>query len=151
LLRAGKPNYAEAEKILSSLDKDLLASDINKPFVQAYLAEARLGLNKTAGVDTQLQAALKAGTDPALRALVYNLLGDFHRLKNNNKEAFWHYLRVDAQYNSDPEELAKALYYLSSLFDSVKKDPIRGKECMRRLLDKTFAGTRYQALAKQKK
>lgn len=150
LLRGAKPNYAEAEKMLKSLDGDLSATDLHKPFVQAYLAEAQLGQKKTTGVDKELKAALKASTDSKLRGLVHNLLGDFHRLKNQNGEAFWHYLRVDALYNDDPEEQAKALYYLSSLFDSVKKDPLRGKDCMRRLLEKGFDGTRYQALAKKK-
>jgi hypothetical protein len=59
-----------------------------------------------------------------------------------------HHLRVDAPYNEDPEEQAKALYYLRELFDSQKRDPIRAKECARRLqADKRLAGTVYQRLA----
>ena len=44
------------------------------------------------------------------------------------------------------EEQGKALYQLATLFDKVKKDPIRGKECLERLRDKRFAGTTAQKL-----
>ena len=65
------------------------------------------------------------------------------------RQALWQYLRVDALYGEDVEEQAKALYHLVGLFDKVKKDPIRGKECAARLLDKRFAGTAYQRLLMQ--
>ncbi len=80
--------------------------------------------------------------------MAYNLLGDYYSRKGQAEEAFWNYLRVDAMYNEDIEEQAKALYRLTTLFDKVKKDPIRGKEYADRLQGTRFAGTTYQKLAK---
>ena len=37
----------------------------------------------------ELRDLLKAGENPRLRALVFNLLGDFHRKNNRLEDAFW--------------------------------------------------------------
>ena len=67
---------------------------------------------------------------------------------NRLEEAFWQYLWVDQEYNQDPEEHSKALYYLAILFDRVKRRPDRAKTCLDRLLkDKLFAGLEYQKQA----
>ncbi len=145
-LRAGKP--AEAQKRLEALLTTLSAGDAEKPFVEAYLAEAKIGLGKVDGLDRQLADTLKSTGDNQLRGVVHNLLGEYHLKKSAPEEAFWHFLRVDALYNEVPEEQARALYHLGTLFDKVKKDPVRGRECFRRLAGKAFDGTRYQKLAK---
>jgi hypothetical protein len=149
LLRAGKP--ADAEKLLLKLSKNMVKGDPQRPFVIALLADSQMGQRKFAGVEAQLKEALKASTDGRLRGLVYNLLGDYYRGKNQQEDAFWSYLRVDAQYNEDPEQQAKALYWLRKLFDKPKNDLARAKECEMRLLGKTFDGTVYQRLAKNEK
>jgi hypothetical protein len=146
LLRVGR--FADAEKRLEKLDASMSAGDAQRPFVKAYLAESRIGQNKLAGVEKQLTEVIRGNNDPRVRGTAYNLLGDYYRKTGKQASAFWSYLRVDAMYNEDPEEHAKALYYLSSLFDKEKKDPIRGKECSDRLKGKRFAGTVYQKLLK---
>jgi len=148
-LRAGK--HAEAQKRLEGLLATLSADDAEKPFVEAYMAEARIGQGTIDGLDKQLAATLKATADNQLRGVLHNLLGEYHLKKGAPAEAFWHFLRVDALYNEVPEEQAPALFHLGSLFDTVKKDPIRGRECHRRLAGKAFEGTRYQKLLPKEK
>jgi tetratricopeptide (TPR) repeat protein len=146
LLRTGK--FADAEKRLKGLGASLAKDDPQRGFIQAYLAASHIGQNNLEGAGKQLTEAIRASRDGRLKGLAYNLLGDYSRKKGQPEEAFWQYLRVDALYNEDPEEQAKALYYLRELFDSQKRDPIRAKECARRLqADKRLAGTVYQRLA----
>jgi predicted negative regulator of RcsB-dependent stress response len=147
LLRADK--WTDAETRLEKLSKDLSDADAVRPFVLAYLAEARIGQNKLDGLEKQLKDLIAANNDSRLRGVLYNRLGDYYRKKAKPADAFWSYLRVDAMYNEDPEEQAKALYYLSSLFDKEKKDPIRGKECIERLKSKRFDGTVYQKMVEK--
>lgn len=145
-LRAGKP--ADAQKHLQKLAASLSGADPEKPFVDAYLAEAQIGLGKLDGADAALTEVLKVSADPKLRGLVHNLLGDWCEKKSQPEDAFWHYLRVDALYNDEPEEHARALYRLKVLYDKVKKDPVRAGECERRLMGPAYDGTRYQKLGK---
>jgi tetratricopeptide (TPR) repeat protein len=147
LLRGGK--YADAERRLAKLAASLSPGDVQAPFVRAYRAECQLGQNNLTSVVKELTDVIRASADPKLRGLAHNLLGDYYRKKGQPDEALWQYLRVDALYNEDAEEQAKALYHLAGLFDKVKKDPLRGKECASRLLDKRFAGTVYQRLLLQ--
>jgi hypothetical protein len=149
LLRSGK--YIDAEKKLEKLAASMSAGDAQRPFVQLFLLESQIGQDKKEGVEKQLIEVIRGNSDIRLRGTAYNLLGDFYRKNGRALDAFWSYLRVDAMYNEDPEEQAKALYYLSLLFDKEKKDPIRGKECATRLEDKRFAGTTYQKMAKMSK
>jgi hypothetical protein len=149
LLRGRK--YPDAEKRLKGMAAGMPAGDPQKPYIQAYLAESQLGQSNLKEAKAQLEDALKAAGDNRLRGVVHNLLGDYYRGTNQNKEAFWHYLRVDALYNEDPEEQAKALFYLKTLFDKEKSDPVRARECGERLKEERFAGTRWQKLAGDEK
>jgi hypothetical protein len=143
--------YPEAEKKLAALEGSLPAGDAMRAYVMVYRAESQLGQGNLKPVEKQLQAALRATSDDRVRALAHNLLGDYYWRQGKNEEAFWQYLRVDVVYNQDPEEHAKALYYLSKLFDQVKGQPARAKECAARLAEPLFAGTLYQRLANEKK
>ena len=144
LLRGGK--FAEAEKRLAKLSATISRDDPQALVVRAYLAESRMGQNDLASVEKELTEVIRASADGRLRGLAHNLLGDYHRKKNEPGEALWQYLRVDALYQEDAEEQAKALYHLAGLFDKVKKDPIRGKDCAAKLMEKRFAGTVYQRM-----
>jgi len=143
-------NYVGAEKKLTSLEKSMSADSPQRPFITAYRAETQLGQNKLKDVDKLLAEAVRTSEDPKLRALAHNLLGDYYRAKGDRGEAFWHYLRVDALYDQDAEEHAKALYWLTTLFDKVKNDPLRAQDCAERLRDSRLLGTRYRALADKK-
>ncbi|MBY0228648.1 MAG: hypothetical protein K2W96_05140, partial [Gemmataceae bacterium] len=149
-LRKGKPD--EAEKRLEALARGLSAGDADKPFIDAYLAEARIALGgeKAKAMEKPLQESLKATADGPLRGVLHNLLGEVALKDGKNESAFWHFLRVDAMYNDLLEEQGRALHHLSTLFDTVKKDPARAKDCLRRLAGKGFEGTRYHKAAKKK-
>ncbi len=142
LLRTNK--YAEAEKRLKKLEGTLSAAEPQTPFVKAYLVACKLGQKQLDGADKQLIDVLKSSNDVRLRALTFNLLGDYYVQRGQLDEAFWQYLRVETMYPDDLEEHAKALYHLVGLFDKVKKDPLRGKECADKLRSPIYAGTTYQ-------
>lgn len=149
LLRLGK--HAEAEARLTKLAAALSRDDPQALVVKAYLVESRLGQKNVETAVKELTEVVRATTDSRIRGVAHNLLGDYYRQKGQGEEALWQYLRVDALYNEDAEEQAKALYHLVELFDKVKKDPLRGKECATRLEDKRFAGTVYQRLLLQER
>ncbi len=145
LLRVSK--YADAEARLKALQAGLARDDPQRAFVDVCLVQSQMAQGNTSGAEPQLQAVLRTATEANVRGLANNLLGDYYRLKNQPEQAFWHYLRVDFLYNQDKEEQAKALFYLSKLFDKVKNDPVRAEECLTRLRSSAFAGTAYQRQA----
>ena len=106
LLRTGK--FKDAEKRLQKLGATMSAGDAQRPFVDVYLAESQIGQDNPPAVEKQLKEAIRHNSDARLRGLAYNLLGDHYRKTNKDEEAFWSYLRVDAMYNDDAEEQAKA-------------------------------------------
>jgi hypothetical protein len=146
-LRGGK--HAEAAKKLEALRKTLAADDPQKVFLDVYQAQCQMAEGKADQVPAQLRGTLASSNDPSLRALAHNILGDYYRSKDQPEEAFWHYLKVDTLYSQDKEEHAKALYFLGSLFDKVKNDPIRAAECRDKLKGKDYAGTFYQRKAER--
>ena len=145
LLRGRK--YAEAESRLKRVVDTMSAGDLQRPLAQAYLIESHIGLDKAGDTEKEIAALIAGTSDARVRGVAYALRGDLELKKGRQAEAFWNYLRVDAQYNEDPEAHARALYHLATLFDKVKKDPLRGKDCLTRLLDKRFEGSPYQKLA----
>jgi len=138
-LRTGK--FDEAEKSLEALRTSLPPTDPQRAPVLLYLAQAQLAQSKMTDVEANIKAALNGTTEPALKATAHNTLGDFYRKKNQNEDAFWEYLRVDALYPQERNEHAKALYYLWKLFDEVKKDKAKSQECLDKL--KMLDGTEY--------
>jgi hypothetical protein len=149
LLRAGRAD--EAEKKLTALDATLSTGETTKPAVQIFLAQCRLARGDLATVETQLKSALARIADPVLLAAGHNILGDYYLKRDQPENAFWEFLRVDVQYGEDREETAKSLYYLSELFDKVKNDKVRARDCLTRLQDKAqFTGTEYHKKAAAK-
>jgi hypothetical protein len=149
LMRAGK--YGDAERRLKELQKELAKNDPQRTYLEVCLVQSQLSQGNLETAEARLQALLKAAADPGLKALIHNLLGDYYRQKGALHEAFWHYLRVDVQYNQDREEQAKALFYLVQLFDKVKNDRVRADECLTRLKGEGFAGTTFQRQVKEEK
>ena len=142
-IRSGK--YDDAEKSLDALSKSLPPTDPQRASVLMALGQAQLAQGKLTDVEANLKAALNGTTDPAVKAATHNFLGDFYRKKNQNEDAFWEYLRVDALYSQERNEDAKALYYLWKLFDEVKKDKVKSQESLDKL--KTLEGTEYAKMA----
>ena len=145
MLQNGK--YDEAEKKLSSVLADT-KDEKQREYVQVYLTGAQVAQGNVKDTEKPLRDAIKAaGGDDKLRALAFNTLGDYYQQAKQPGEAFWQYLRVDVLYSQDPEEHARALYNLGKLFDTVRGDAQRSKECLDRLKDKSLEGTEYQARA----
>jgi hypothetical protein len=77
LLRGHK--FGDAQQRLEKLAASMAAGDAQKPFVDAYLAESKIGQDKLTGVDKALAGVIRASTDARLRGVAYNLLGDYYR------------------------------------------------------------------------
>jgi hypothetical protein len=69
----------------------------------------------------------------------------------NSDDAFWEFVRVEAQFPGDPAELARALFQLGTLYDTVAKDPKRATECLERLKSREFSSSPFQKKALQLK
>jgi hypothetical protein len=64
----------------------------------------------------KLEEAIAKTTDPALKALAYNVMGDVYLAKQQRRDAMWSYLWVDMVYNQDRGEHLKAMTRLIKLF-----------------------------------
>ncbi len=149
LLRAKK--YEEAEKTLTNAKALLPENDPLRSVIVVHLCEAQMKQGKTQDIEKQLLTAINGTPEANIRALGHNTLGDYYRVKKQDEEAFWQYLRVDVLYPQDREEHARALYWLSKLFDSVKKDKGKAQECLDKLKSMDFEGTEYARLAATEK
>ena len=145
LLRGDKPMEAEAQ--LKGLRAKMSTTDPQRPNVEVFLAQSQLAQGQLGQVEAPLRSALQKTGDAAVKAAAHNLLGDYYQAKGEPGPAFWEYLYVDTLYPQDREEEAKALYHLSKLFDTVKRDPTRARQCAERLKDKQYAGTFFQRRA----
>ncbi len=149
LLSAKK--FTDAESKLKALTAAMPADDPQRAYVAVYLAQSRIAQNNLDGVEKTLKDTLAANEDKKLRGLAHNALGDYYYAKKEKERAFWEYLKVDTLYNEDREEQAKALYYLSELFDVPMNDQDRARECLEKLQSPSFEGTFYQRQASEKK
>ena len=138
---------ADAEQKLKSVAASMKADDPQRTYVQVSLAQTQVAQGNIKEAEAPLKAAVAGAGDDHLKALAYNALGDYYLQNKQPDEAFWQYLRVDAVYNQDREEHARALYNLWKLFESVRGDQQRSNECLQKLEDKSLAGTDYQARA----
>lgn len=147
LMRALK--FGEAEQKLKQVESALPANDPQRAFVEVYLIQSRIAQKGSLnGIDKKLEQIIRSGKDGSLCGLAHNALGDYYRTKGDNAQAFWEYCKVDMLYNQDKEEHAKALYYLSQLFDKPpRNNRDRAEEFLSRLKSPQFDGTLYQRLA----
>jgi predicted negative regulator of RcsB-dependent stress response len=138
---------ADAEQKLKAVAAGLKADDPQRIYVQVALAQTQVAQGKTKEAEAPLKAAIQGAGDDHLKALAYNVLGDYYLQNKQPDEAFWQYLRVDTVYNQDREEHARALYHLWKLYETVRADQPRSNESLQKLEDKSLAGTDYQARA----
>jgi tetratricopeptide (TPR) repeat protein len=141
LIRGKK--FDEAEKTLREVQALMPEDDPQRPMIAIYLCQAQIMQHKTQDVEKQLTVAVRGTSDAQVLAVAHNTLGDYYRDKQQDEDAFWEYLRVDVLYPGDREEHAKALYWLSKLYDSVKKDKAKAQECVEKLKAKEFEGAEY--------
>jgi hypothetical protein len=146
LIRGNK--HADALKKLKDLGSSFGADDPRKAKLDVYVAACTAVVGKASEAEKQLKDLIGGKADNETKALACNALGDMHLRDGKSEDAFWDYLWVDVLYNQDREEHAKALFQLSKLFMTVKKDATRAEHCLDRLVnEKEFAGSTYQKLA----
>jgi TolA-binding protein len=146
-LKIGKYDVArqKLEALAAKLPKDSSAGQKARLFQAECLAATK----NVAAARALAAKVLAEAKDPAVRAVGYNVLGYCDLLADNLKEARWDFLWVDAVYNQDPAEHARALYYLHQVFARLN-DPERARECLETLLmDRRFAGLDYQRKAQE--
>ena len=134
--------YAAAEAKLTELMKTLPKG--SKAYARAMVAQAECliaGNKVPEGID-MIKNAIKTSDDKMLRAVAYNALGANYFKAEQYKEARWEFLWVDVVYNQDKAEHARALYYLSHIFDRLA-DPDKAAQCRATLLEGTYTGTEY--------
>ncbi len=120
-----------------------LQDPASKTILQLAIEVARNQPIKDA--ETRLPAAVAKSTDSGLKALGCNLLGELLLKAERKDDAFWEFLKVETLFPQDRVEEARALYHLSSLYDSVRNDPARALQSKEKLKRPFFAGTEYQA------
>lgn len=144
-IRAGKADLKKLQAFAQGLPKDSKFRGLAK----VVEAEGLLAGKKNAEAVTLLRQVIQETSDKSLKAAAYNALGVHFYKSEQLKEALWEFLWVDAVYNSDRDEHAKALYYLSHVFTKLG-EPDRGAECRDTLLtDRAFTGLEWQRLAQK--
>lgn len=135
--------HAVAEAKLAELVKTLPKT--SKAYARALVAQSEclLSSNKNEEAVGLLKKAIKESDDKSLRAAAYNALGASYYKSEQFKEAVWEFLWVDVKYNQDRNEHAKALYYLSHIFDRLA-DTDKAAQCRATLMDAGFGGTEWQ-------
>jgi TolA-binding protein len=110
-------NESAAQQRIAAVAKDPKAPTSLKARVDMY----QLGID---GAKGDLSAAVKKvedaifkTSDPSLKALGYNVLGDLYLKKGQTRDAMWSYLWVDVVYNQDRGEHLKAMTRLIKVFE----------------------------------
>ena len=109
-------NYELGAKRVEAVAKDPQAPAALRDRAAIY----RLGLEGAKGdlaaTVKKLEEAIAKATDPGLKALGYNVLGDVYEKRERRRDAMWSYLWVDVYYNQDRAEHLKAMSRLIKIF-----------------------------------
>jgi hypothetical protein len=115
-------DYEAGQRRVEAVAKNPMAPAALKARVEMY----QLGLEGAKGDLTaslkKIEEAISKATDPSLKALGYNVLGDLYLAKKQSRDAMWSYLWVDVVYNQDRGEHIKAMTRLIKIFDTDDKD-----------------------------
>jgi hypothetical protein len=110
-------NYDDGAKRLEAASKNPNSS----PALKARLDMYQLGLEGAKGDVAasvkKIEDAINKASDPSLKALGYNVLGDLYLSKMQRRDAMWSYLWVDVVYNQDRGEHLKAMTRLIKIFN----------------------------------
>lgn len=148
-VREGKVEVAN--KKLDAIDRKVGKNPVFASRVKMARAEVFIGFKQPDKAFPLFQEVVKETNDKQIKALAHNALGEFYFKASPPKynEALWEFLWVDAVFNQDKAQHAKALYYLWKTFEQLNSAE-RAQECRDLLLSQPFAGTEYQKLAQQK-
>ncbi len=155
-------NIPLAQKKLDALEKKAGADKLFVSLVQLERANVLVSLAASEkAVDVRLkkfdeavpllQKVIRENSDNQVKAIAHNMLGECFYRAEKYKEAVWEFLWVDAVFNQDKQQQAKALYFLKLTFEKLGDGP-RAQECRETLLnDRQFSGTEYQRKANAEK
>jgi tetratricopeptide (TPR) repeat protein len=118
--------------------------------VKMTKAEVLVGLKQNDEAMKLLQQVVKENNDKETKALAHNTLGECLFKATRYNEALWEFIWVDAVFNQDRSQHAKALYYLWKTFEQLNNAE-RAQECRELLLSTQFNGTEWQTRAKDAK
>jgi hypothetical protein len=108
--------YDVGQKRIEAVAKNANAPASLKARVEIY----QLGLGGAKGdlpaTVKKIEDAIAKATDPSLKALGYNVLGDVYTAHQKKRDAMWSYLWVDVVYNQDRGEHLKAMSRLIKIF-----------------------------------
>ena len=145
LIRAGKGD--QAQKKLNALAAKPGNSPVFASRIKMARAEVLVSQKKIDDAVPLLQQVVKENNDKSVKAQAHNALGECYFKSTRYSEARWEFLWVDAVFNQDKAQHAKALYFLAKTFEQLG-DADRGQECRQQLLtDRHLAGTEYQRKA----
>lgn len=125
LMSAKKPAEAQA-KVAAAMQSAPAGDPVRERLeVYALLLDAKA---KPEAKAQKLEDRLAKITDPVLKAITYNALGDCYRDAGKPRDAMWQYLWVDAVYNQDRGEHLKALDRLIKYFDETNDEKKKAYE-----------------------
>jgi len=145
MVRDGK--IADANRRLDALEKKAANNSATAARIKLARAEVFIEQKQLDPATKLLKEVLKTNNDKQIKAMAHNSLGECLYKDGKYEEAKWEFLWVDAVYNQDRHQRAKALYYLWKTFEQLNNAE-RAQECRETLIgDRQFAGSEYQRLA----
>jgi tetratricopeptide (TPR) repeat protein len=142
-------NIKRAEDKLKALEARAAGNPKLASRVKMVKAEVLVGQNKLKEAVPLLQQVVRENNDKETKAMAHNTLGECLFKANQYNEAMWEFLWVDAVFNQDRQQHAKALYYLWQCFEQLGQAE-RAQECREMLLSTQFAGTQWQQTGMKK-
>ena len=111
-------NYDAGQKRIAAVAKNPSAPAALKARVDLYQLGLEGAKGDLAASVKKIEEAIAKATDPSLKALGYNVLGDLYLAHKKPREAMWSYLWVDVVYNQDRGEHLKAMTRLIKIFEA---------------------------------
>ncbi len=111
-------DYDLGAKRVQAVARDAKAPAALRERVALYQLGLEGAKGDLAATVKKLEEAIAKTTDPSLRALAYNVMGDVYLAKDQKRDAMWSYLWVDMVYNQDRGEHLKALTRLIKIFQA---------------------------------
>jgi hypothetical protein len=140
-------NIPQAQKTLDTLAAKAGGNALLAARVKMARAEILVGLNKTDEVLPLLNQLVKENSDKNIKAMAHNAMGECLFKAGRYDEAKWEFLWVEAVFNQDKQQQAKALYFLWKTWEKLDNAE-RAQECRETLIsDRQFIGTEYQSRA----
>jgi hypothetical protein len=130
--------FAEAATQAEALGKAAAAGPAkDKLALYERAARAAAGLKEDTlrPVADDIRKKIAESKDPTVRGVGYGVLGELYALVNNPRQAMWEFLTVETVYNTDRDEVFKAMCRLVEMFKAQADEdrPKQYREKIRRM------------------